>query len=116
MKITYTNLAMKETFFYGYHEDRVMLNLTVQRVTERVIKRSLDLRQKYLAFVERDAAPVTGRSCLSCSNLAHVMAASSAEEKKQLTNLKVPNIGIVTAYNDMLSAHEPFAEYQGCGY
>ena len=87
------------------------MHSTVQKVTDRVINRSRDLRQRYLDFVERDAAPVTGRSCLSCSNLAHVMAASSDDEKKQLTDLKVPNIGIVTAYNDMLSAHEPFAEY-----
>jgi phosphogluconate dehydratase len=88
-----------------------MINKVVQAVTERIVARSRDLRSLYLGHIDRDAAPVTGRSCLSCSNLAHVMAPMSAEDKRLLAGLKAPNIGIVTAYNDMLSAHQPFATY-----
>ena len=88
-----------------------MIHPIVKAVTDRVIERSRDLRERYLGHIERDAAPVTGRSCLACSNLAHVMAASSAGDKKKLADMRLPNIGIVTAYNDMLSAHEPFAGY-----
>ncbi len=88
-----------------------MINRVVQEVTDRIVARSRDLRSRYLAHIERDAAPVSGRSCLSCSNLAHVMAPMDTEDKRQLAGLKAPNIGIVTAYNDMLSAHQPFAAY-----
>jgi phosphogluconate dehydratase len=87
------------------------MNPVVKAVTDRIAARSRDLRSHYLAQVDRDASPATGRSCLSCSNLAHVMAPMSAEEKRRLAGLKAPNIGIVTAYNDMLSAHQPFATY-----
>jgi phosphogluconate dehydratase len=88
-----------------------MVNPVVKAVTERIAKRSRKLRAAYLGHVERDAAPVTGRSCLSCSNLAHVMAAEAPAEKKTLAGMRIPNLGIVTAYNDMLSAHQPFATY-----
>jgi phosphogluconate dehydratase len=88
-----------------------MLHPVIRAVTNRIVKRSRKLRAAYLAHTERDAAPVSGRSCLSCSNLAHVMAAENAEDKRTLAGLKAPNIGIVTAYNDMLSAHQPFAGY-----
>ncbi len=90
-----------------------MMHPVVKRVTDRITRRSKTLRQAYLAHVDRDAAPVSGRSCLSCSNMAHVMAAEGAEDKRALAGLRAPNIGIVTAYNDMLSAHQPFAEYPG---
>jgi phosphogluconate dehydratase len=88
-----------------------MVNPVVKTVTARIAKRSRKLRAAYLAHVERDAAPVTGRSCLSCSNLAHVMAAEAPAQKKTLAGMRMPNLGIVTAYNDMLSAHQPFAAY-----
>jgi phosphogluconate dehydratase len=88
-----------------------VLHPIVKAVTNRIIKRSRKLRASYLGHVDRDAAPVTGRSCLSCSNLAHVMAAEGTEDKTKLAGMRVPNIGIVTAYNDMLSAHQPFALY-----
>ncbi|MGL4636696.1 MAG: phosphogluconate dehydratase [Beijerinckiaceae bacterium] len=88
-----------------------MMNSVVREVTNRIMARSHDLRLRYLDHVERDAVPVSGRSCLSCSNLAHVMAPMADADKKRLAGLKAPNIGIVTAYNDMLSAHQPFATY-----
>ncbi len=88
-----------------------MLHSVIKKVTDRIVRRSRKLRQAYLAHVDRDAAPVSGRSCLSCSNLAHVMAAEGADDKRALGGLRAPNIGIVTAYNDMLSAHQPFAAY-----
>jgi phosphogluconate dehydratase len=88
-----------------------MVHITIKAVTDRIVKRSKKLRRSYLAHIERDAAPVTGRSCLSCSNLAHVMAAESPADKAKLAAGRVANLGIVTAYNDMLSAHQPFATY-----
>ena len=87
------------------------MNPTVQRVTARIQQRSKANRERYLARI-RDAGnegPSRGR--VSCSNLAHAMAASSNIEKKALSGDSVPNIGIVSAYNEMLSAHQPFETF-----
>ena len=51
------------------------------------------------------------RKVLSCGNLAHAFAACAANEKEDLSGYKTANLGIVTAYNDMLSAHKPFEDY-----
>jgi phosphogluconate dehydratase len=83
----------------------------VVSVTERIVERSRKLRDHYLAHIKAYDTPVSARSCMGCSNLAHVMAAMSPEEKKRLAAMKAPNIGIISAYNDMLSAHQPFAHY-----
>ena len=81
-------------------------------VTERIRERSYQTRTLYL---ERIAAAHHARHAtrevLGCSNLAHLMAAESDEDKTKLAGSKTPHIGIVTAYNDMLSAHQPFATY-----
>ena len=79
-------------------------------ITERIRQRSAPLRGRYLAAiaaVPRDPA----RRHLSCGNLAHGFAASDAEAKARLRGSAVPNLGIVSAYNDMLSAHQPFEGY-----
>jgi len=88
-----------------------MVHSKVQAVTERIIERSADTRAQYLAQVER--AHIEGRasSHLGCGNLAHAIAASSDEDKQLIASGRGPNLGIVTAYNDMLSAHQPYGVY-----
>ena len=83
------------------------LNATIAKVTQRIIKRSAKRRGEYLARVDaaRDAGP--RRRHLSCGNLAHGFA-GCVTDKAALRNVIAPNIGIVTAYNDMLSAHQPY--------
>ena len=84
---------------------------TIAAVTERIRSRSSPLRGGYLERLEAasSAQPLRGR--LSCTNLAHSYAASPALDKIPLRQQRLPNIGIVSAYNDMLSAHQPYATY-----
>jgi phosphogluconate dehydratase len=86
------------------------LNPAVARVTERIAAQSRDSRQRYLDLVEREADKHGSRDFLSCSNLAHGFAAA-LEDKDSIASGRGPNIGIVTAYNDMLSAHQPYGRY-----
>ena len=87
------------------------LNPVVAGVTRRIIERSHPRREDYLARIAaaRDAGPHRRR--LSCGNLAHGFAACGPSDKAALRGVKVPNIGIITAYNDMLSAHQPYERY-----
>ena len=87
------------------------MNSTIQRVTERIQQRSKSSRGAYLARIRDAANGGPSRSSMSCSNLAHAMAAGSTIEKQALAGHAVPNIGIVSAYNEMLSAHQPFETY-----
>jgi phosphogluconate dehydratase len=84
------------------------LHPVVQAVTDRIVKRSRPSRGAYLAHL--DAARMQGvqRSTLSCTNLAHGFAAFPANDKLKLKETKKPSIAIVSSYNDMLSAHQPF--------
>ena len=86
------------------------LNPTIEQVTNRIEKRSAKTRAAYLDQIEAAAAEGPHRKVLSCGNLAHGFAASGAD-KPALKDLKWPNVAIVTAYNDMLSAHQPLGEY-----
>jgi phosphogluconate dehydratase len=86
------------------------LNSTVAAVTERVIQRSAKSRRKYLDLIERGRDAGSNRDRLSCGNLAHGFAASG-EDKPAIRAGTAMNIGIVTAYNDMLSAHQPYGRY-----
>ena len=83
----------------------------VQQVTERITERSKSLRAAYLARIDQFRGRPTRRSTLSCANQAHANAAADTKSKIWLNEAKKPNIGIVTAYNDMLSAHQPYASY-----
>jgi len=85
--------------------------MSIKEITDRIIERSKETRAEYLAMIDemRNAPPAPDR--LSCSNWAHVVAAESDEDKKSMPAGHGANIGIVTAYNDMLSAHQPFAQY-----
>ena len=89
----------------------VQLNASVDRVTERVRARSEKTRAAYVKQMRDAAAEGPHRSSVSCGNLAHAAAACSADDKKRLAKGGGPNIGIVTAYNDMLSAHQPLGAY-----
>ena len=87
------------------------MNSTIQMVTERVQKRSAKTRKAYLAAIDANMRPGPRRKRLSEGNVAHATAACPVLEKTELLGAKWANIGIVTAYNDMLSAHQPFAGY-----
>ena len=82
----------------------------IAQVTARIEQRSRDLRADYTARMQAQTRTTPARARLSCSNLAHVMAASG-DDKPALGFGGFPNIGIVTAYNDMLSAHQPYESY-----
>lgn len=87
------------------------MNPVIQEVTDRIIERSRDSRKAYLAKIEKARLKGPHRGILSCGNLAHGFAACSTEEKKDLTALTKANIGIISSYNDMLSAHQPYEVY-----
>jgi phosphogluconate dehydratase len=86
------------------------LNPTVAAVTNRIIERSKPTRRRYLELMAGQKERGISRPRLSCGNFAHGFAASG-EDKAAISNLAGPNIGIVTAYNDMLSAHQPYARF-----
>ena len=83
------------------------LNPTIARVTDRIRARSRARRDDYLAGIRAAAAAGPARAHLSCGNQAHAYAAMG-QDKDSLAAGRAPNIGIVTAYNDMLSAHQPY--------
>ncbi len=87
------------------------LNATVQAVTDRIIQRSRQARDAYLVRLETAAREGPVRSSLSCTNLAHAFAAAPDGDKSRLKGLQKPNVGIVSAYNDMLSAHQPLERF-----
>ncbi|KAA9005684.1 phosphogluconate dehydratase [Histidinibacterium aquaticum] len=86
------------------------LNRTVAEVTDRIIARSEKPRRDYLDRMAAAAADGPRRAHLSCSNQAHAYAAN-APDKEAMATTDVANIGIITAYNDMLSAHQPFERF-----
>ncbi|TVQ39036.1 MAG: phosphogluconate dehydratase [Wenzhouxiangella sp.] len=88
------------------------LDPVIARVTERIATKSRTLRQAYLDRIDQARDAGTARSRISCGNLAHAFAAAG-DDKPALKALKRPNIGIVSAYNDMLSAHQPLEKYPG---
>ena len=86
------------------------LNPAVARVTDRIVARSADSRQRYLDLMDRESEKHGNRAFLSCSNLAHGFAAA-LEDKASIATSHALNLAIVTAYNDMLSAHQPYGRY-----
>lgn len=87
------------------------MHSTIVAVTDRIRSRSSPLRGGYLERLEAASSTQPLRGRLSCTNLAHSYAASPALDKIPLRQQRVPNIAIVSAYNDMLSAHQPYATY-----
>ena len=88
----------------------VALDPRIAAVTDRIIERSKPSRTRYLDLIRREAERGIERPRLSCGNFAHGFAASG-EDKEAIRGMRGPNIGIVTAYNDMLSAHQPYSRY-----
>jgi phosphogluconate dehydratase len=83
----------------------------VREVTERIRERSRAGRAEYLARMDAASRRGSARTALSCTNLAHGFAAADATDKEALKLMRWPNIAIVSAYNDMLSAHQPLERY-----
>jgi len=87
------------------------LHPVLHDVTERIRRRSRASRAAYLAGIEAMHQAGPNRSRLSCGNLAHGFAACGPTDKARLRGDATPNLGIVSAYNDMLSAHQPYETY-----
>jgi phosphogluconate dehydratase len=87
------------------------LHPVLKSVTDRIIDRSLETRKDYLERVAQYKSGRAHRNKLSCANYAHVVAASTPQDKLAQAMDSVANIGVVTAYNDMLSAHAPYYRY-----
>ena len=86
------------------------INKKLNEITQRIISRSKDTRLAYLKKIERAQKDGPNRAHLSCGNQAHAYAAMG-NDKSSLLKERSPNIGIISAYNDMLSAHQPFETY-----
>jgi phosphogluconate dehydratase len=91
-------------------ERDMTLHPAIEAVTQRIIDRSRPTRGAYLDLIARERDAGVDRPNLSCGNLAHGFAAAG-EDKPVIRDGKAMNIGIVTAYNDMLSAHQPYGRY-----
>jgi phosphogluconate dehydratase len=89
----------------------VSLHPQLETVTARVVERSGKSRAGYLAGIVRAQGQFPSRTALSCANLAHGFAGVEGNDKIAIKALKQPNIGIVSSYNDMLSAHAPYAGF-----
>jgi phosphogluconate dehydratase len=86
------------------------LKLAIERVTARIIEKSKPGRARYLELIAREGDKGINRATMSCGNLAHGFAASG-DDKPLIRSGSAMNIGIVTAFNDMLSAHQPYGRY-----
>ena len=87
-----------------------MIDPRIQAVTNRIIERSAPRRRAYLDLIAAEAERGIDRPRLSCGNFAHGFAAAG-EDKAAIRSMAKPNIAIVTAFNDMLSAHQPYGRY-----
>ncbi|MEY3086122.1 MAG: phosphogluconate dehydratase [Bacteroidota bacterium] len=88
-----------------------MIHPEIAKITERIAQRSLSSRQAYLSQIDEAYSAGVHRSTLNCGNLAHGFAACNQHDKSALAADIVPNLGIITAYNDMLSAHQVYEDY-----
>lgn len=87
------------------------LHPVLQEVTDRIRRKSAATRSDYLAQVDAMAARPPQMRSMGCANVAHAVAGLPGKDKIRIVEAKGPNVGIVTAYNDVLSAHAPFAHY-----
>jgi phosphogluconate dehydratase len=87
------------------------MNPRLTEVTDRIRERSAKLRGDYLARIAKLGGRQRGSERMGCANVAHAFAAMPADDKLRIVAEKVPHLGIVTAYNDMLSAHQPYEGY-----
>ncbi len=84
---------------------------SVLEITQRIRERSAPTRRAYLARIDKLAARPRGSDRMGCANVAHAFAAMPAQDKFKIVAERAPHIGVVTAYNDMLSAHQPYEAY-----
>src|SRR5687768_8776346 len=87
------------------------MKTAIARVTQRIRERSAPARRDYLARLDRYADRPRRTDAISCGNVAHAVAALPASDKLSIVVERRPHIGIVTAYNDVLSAHQPYEPY-----
>ena len=87
------------------------MNSIITKVTDRIKERSAFSREKYLSDMAKSHQEGVSRQGMSCGNLAHASAGCGTHEKNELHGDTTSNIGIITAYNDMLSAHKPFEHF-----
>ena len=88
-----------------------MIHPKLTAVTEQVIDRSRETRADYLERMQAARTAGVGRAKLSCANFAHAFAADSDGDKVRMRDPTAPNVAIVSAYNDMLSAHQPLERF-----
>src|SRR5918995_6025130 len=101
-------LARKRLRRYG---QGMSANPVIAEVTARIVERSAGTRTAYLQRIRAAAAEGPARGALGCANLAHGFAACGPDEKLHLSANERSNVAIVSAYNDMLSAHQPLERY-----
>jgi phosphogluconate dehydratase len=89
----------------------IKMNKRILEITQQIIDRSKDTRANYLAKIDNESSQTVHRASLSCGNLAHGFAACGKEDKQTLTGISHSDVAIVSAYNDMLSAHQPYETY-----
>lgn len=89
----------------------MQINRKIEEITDRIRSRSEKERSNYLKKIESNFKPLSYRSELSCGNLAHGFAGCGEKDKNTIAEGKLPNLGLVTAYNDMLSAHKTYEDY-----
>ena len=87
------------------------MNETLKSVTERIRERSRATRERYLVGVDQMAGRKRGVERFGCANVAHAVAAMPANDKLRIVSERAPNLAVVTSYNDMLSAHQPYEGY-----
>jgi len=87
------------------------MHAVIEQVTARIIERSKPTRDAYLRQMKDAENKGVHRSSLSCGNLAHGFAACGSQDKQSLKMMNAVNVGIISSYNDMLSAHQPFADF-----
>ncbi len=88
-----------------------MIHPILAKVTQNLTERSREARAAFIARSQAQEKAGKGRTSLSCGNLAHAVAASCSTEKKAILDFTRSNVAIVTSYNDMLSAHQPYQHY-----
>ncbi len=87
------------------------MHSTLAAVTARIEARSQEKRQAYLQVLVKAKKPGAYREGMGCANAAHAYAAMPDNDKLVLRQERAPNVGVITAYNDMLSAHQPYERY-----
>jgi len=89
----------------------IKMNQQILAITKKIIGRSKATRSQYLTKIDAESSQTVHRASLSCGNLAHGFAACGKEDKQTLTGISHSDIAIVSAYNDLLSAHQPYETY-----